>query len=368
MLRSIPVSDLVNWARLASIALAYLKQGSLPPVSVVGVYGYMSVVLAPFLWLWTILPINHPPLSDGNYLYSNSTPAFFLNLLLKAPLFIADIAAGILVMKLVKMMSGSETKSRLAFLVWFANPFNIILINILGSVDVIPASILLFAIYLATTKRNFSSGVWLSIGGLLRIFPFLTFPFLLSSFRDKKLRSIAQLSLGFLTPIVIAIIALQVFRGGTLQTVTLIPTHQTWLLDFLGTGLAGENVKSAVVVVVLQLLVCMRFWKNPNCLHAVASSLLALFISSLAYGSDPNHFVWVTPLLTISFAINSKEVWFFLLTFVSATSILFEGGLPLVGKFVWGIFQGAMAIYLLKLNQENICKNPADSRAFSLRT
>jgi hypothetical protein len=352
----------------------------MPPVSAAGVYSYMGVVLVPFFWLWTLLPINHPPLTYANYLFSNSTPAFFLNLLLKTPLFIADVGAGLLVMKLVRAMTGSETKGPLSFLAWIANPFNIYWINFDGAVDVIPTTIVLLAIYLALKDRSFLSGFSLAVGGLLRIFPFLTFPFLLFSSRRRNVRSITYLLLGFLLLPIIVLIALYVSKAGSLEAVTLIPTGQPWLMDFLGSGsfnfdkyapaVAGQDVKSAVVVLILQLLVCVRFWKNPKGIHLVTASIFALFIGSLAYAGDPRHFMWVSPLLTVSLAINPNEVWVFLLTFASAFGVTypFTQSTPLLGTFLGGIFVGAEAIYLLKINQENIHYNAVDSRPLSLRT
>jgi hypothetical protein len=75
-------------------------------------------------------------------------------------------------------------------------------------------------------------------------------------------------------------------------------------------------------------------------------------------------------LLTVSLAINPNEVWVFLLTFVSAFGVTypFTQSTPLLGTFLGGIFVGAEAIYLLKINQENIQVNAVDSRPVSLRT
>ena len=383
---STPSGDFINWAGVASVALGLVSRGRIPPVSVAGVYTYMGVVLTPFFWFWTLLPINHPSLTYANYLGSYSTPAFFLNVFLKTPLFIADMGAGLLVMKLVGTMTGSETKDRLAFLAWFANPFNIYWINIDGAVDVIPTTIVLLAIYLALKDRTFLSGFSLAVGGILRIFPFLTFPFLLCSPRGRNFRSITYLLLGFLLVPIVGLTALYITKAGSLEAVALIPSGsyggggQPWLLDFLGSSsfnfdkyappVAGPDVKSAVVVLVLQLLVCVRFWKNPQGIHLVTASIFALFIGSLAYAGDPRHFMWVSPLLTVSLAINPNEVWVFLLTFASAFGVTypFTQSTPLLGTFLGGIFVGAEAIYLLKINQENIQVNAVDSRPVSLRT
>jgi Gpi18-like mannosyltransferase len=318
----------------------------------------MSLPLVPFFWLWTILPINHPGLTYANY-FSHDSPAFYLNLLLKVPLFIADVGAGVLIMKLVRMITSSEAKSRSAVLLWFANPFNIFWTNAYGGVDVIPAEIVLLATYFGARKRNFLSGFSLSVGGLLRIFPFLTFPFMVSSLRHRSLRSIVYMLTGFSIPVILALVGLYVSNGGSLEVVSLVPTWQTWLLDFLGISLTDQNVKSAFVLIALQLLVCTRFWKYLTHLHLVTVSILALFISSLAYAGSDRHFMWVSPMLTISVAINAREVWVFIFTFVSAFAVsLASPDRLLIGPFLVGIFYGAKTLYLLMINQTNINPKP----------
>src|SRR5208282_5789656 len=75
-----PWGDLINWSAGASNVLGYLSVGRYPPISVTGVYGPLEVMLAPFFWVWTKLPINHPPLTSLPL--TNSTPPFSLSILM----------------------------------------------------------------------------------------------------------------------------------------------------------------------------------------------------------------------------------------------------------------------------------------------
>jgi hypothetical protein len=173
------------------------------------------------------------------------------------------------------------------------------------------------------------------------------------------MKSLTRFSIGWLAPPALALLAIYVSKSGNLETLSLIPTSQTWLLDFLGSDLFGQNVRSAIVLVVLQLLVCSVFWKRVNYLNAVTAAILALFVSSLAYAGSAHHFMWVSPLLTISVASNPREVWAFLLTFASAFGVTypFQPGTWLIGPFLTGIFYGTKSIYLLIINRENIQAN-----------
>lgn len=58
------VSDFVAWVLSASRVVALLSVGKFPAVSSFGAYLGIDFFLAPFFWLWTILPIQHPPLHD----------------------------------------------------------------------------------------------------------------------------------------------------------------------------------------------------------------------------------------------------------------------------------------------------------------
>ena len=79
-----PAGDIFNWAGVASLALGYVSQGHFPPISITGVYGLLGLVLVPFYWVWTMLPIAHPSMETVS-LYPNSAPAVLLSILVKDP-------------------------------------------------------------------------------------------------------------------------------------------------------------------------------------------------------------------------------------------------------------------------------------------
>ena len=328
-------------------------------ISAGGIYTFTGIVLVPFYWLWTKLPIAHPPIHTL-VIQNGSTPAVLLSVLLNVPTFIADIATGMLVYGLVRRLTGSERRSRLAFLAWYANPFNVFWISVYGGMDIIATSIFMLALFFGEEKRWFRSGISLSVAAILRVFPFLTFPFLLPAIRSRRARSYGYLFAGFLLPLVSGLIVLYSTKAATLDTLTSIPKQQYWLLDFLGWSVTSQYVRSALVLVIVQLMITYRYWRKTSpVVHLATASLLALSVGALAYGGSTHHFLWVSPLLTVCVALNPNELPLFIFTFLTASLSPPLFGLPIISSFpyldtfVWGSFWAAKATYLVKINLTN---------------
>jgi len=350
-----PSGDLLNWTAGASLALASLANGHFPSVSVTGVYGPIDILLVPFFWIWTKLPIQHPPVY--NMISSRSTPALLLALLMKLPPLIADIVTGVVVFRLTLQFTHSEKKSKLAAIIWYFNPYNIFWINAVGAMDVIPTLVLLLAIVLGCSSRWFRSGVCVSIASILRIYPIFSLPFFLLATRTRRTRGYAIS--GFLLPLIAAVIFLYASGAGTLNAIVDLPKVEYWLLDFLGGNLTNVNLKLALVLVPVQFYVTVRYWKRSPLLYLTTVSVLALLIG--AQNTPPHHFLWVSPLLTMCVVLTPDEAWIFVLAFITASLHLgpIFGIFPmaffsLVDPFLGGCFYAAKAVYLIKLNLENI--------------
>lgn len=349
--------DLVNWAGVSNNILESIAAGQYSHISVTGVYSPLGIVLVPFFWVWTKLPIQHPSITWQNYLFSKSGPAFFLNLLMKTPIFLADTGTGILVFRLVKRLTGSVTTSKLAFLAWYMNPFNIYWINSFGGMDVIPAFGFLLALAFGIEKRWFRCGVCASIGALLRIFPLFAFPYFFPAVKSKTVSQYVYLIAGFVLPLVLGLVAIYALGAGSLTSIAATTQKQYWLSDFLGIDITNSYVKLTYVLLAVQLFVVFHYWKNSNLVPLVTVSLLALLTGAQAYGGSTHHFLWVSPLLAISVVLTPNELWIFILTFATASlapPIIPFPPIPFIDTFLWGAFFAAKAAYLVKINLENI--------------
>jgi len=351
--------DLVNWAGIGDNAVRYLTIGRLPPVGVSGIYWPMGFVIAPFVWAWMRMPIEHPQFDT--LLFSNSTSALCLRIMLQIPTATADMATAVLVSKLVQKTTGSLTGGRLASIIWLGNPLNILSINYMGMMDVIPTSVFVLAVYLASRSKQFRSGLTLSLAALLRVFPIVTFPFLLIGCQRRsppRMRLIA----GVLVPFALGLTLMYSYGLGSLASIFALPSRQYWLLDFLGVQVKSLGIRLGFLLVSTQFFICMLYWRKHNLVHLAAVPLLALFLGALPYGGDLNHSIWVTPLLTVSLVLSFDEIWIFVLLYSSLAVESFYGVQP-IDTLLWAALYAFRAVYLLKINLEEIdlSRNPSTS-------
>lgn len=363
------VSDFVAWVTSASRVVELVTAGKFPAVSAFGAYLGIDFLLAPFYWLWTILPIEHPPLhSIMNY----TAPAISLILLMKLPIFISDVLAGIFLTRLVLRLTKSERQSRIGFLTWFGNPYNIYWLYAFGAMDVIPAAIVLFALTFGLGTRWGRTAFVTTIAGFLRLFPFAALPFFfhLTNNRSSRLKLLA----GFLIPTVSLITLLYATRGGAIGDILLVPVNESWLFEFLGgrehswTTARGDILVLTPLLFLTQLYLVFRFWKPAsNLVHLTSVAFLTILIGATTYGGSSQHFIWVSPLLSVCVALRSDENWIFALTFLTAylSPAAFPFNLPMfadvrliIDPLLAGGFYAMKATYLIRLNLSNIELSP----------
>ena len=355
--------DLLNWAEGANLVLGFLKAGRFPSVAATGVYGPLQLVLSPFFWLWTMLPIDHPSLFIIRTSSHSTLSAVSLIFLMRLPTFLADIAVGVLLFKLVRQITSSDQKGTVAFLLWYVNPFNIFWIEVFGGIDVIPTLVLVLAVVIGSNREWFKSGLCVAVATVLRLFPILTFPFFMLAVKGEKNRAYALLLSGFLLPLIGGLVVVYVTGAGTVASMLNTPLSESWLLDFLGFKLANQFVRLVPVLLAIQFYVVIRYWKDPGLTHLVAVSLLALLVAH-TYSGINHHFIWVVPFLTASVAINYDELWLFIVTFVTASFYPFIFPIPAIplaadiihffDPFYAGCFYAAKAAYLIRINIKNI--------------
>lgn len=364
-----PSGDLLRWSVEANNALQSLAAGRLPPVATTGPYGMMSAVLVPFYWLWTILPIDHPPVYV--FFAQATASAYWLSAVMKVPIFLFDILTGRLVYRLVQQITGSHQNARIGFLAWYANPFNIVWLYVMGLFDVIPAAIVLLAVGFGRENKWFRSGLCTSIACLLRVYPLVTVPFFLIMVKSKGVRGYCALLSGLLLPITPWFFIQHATTGATVATVLNVPLSSYQLLDNLGMNIpGGAFARITPVLIILQFYVILRYWRtHTSIVHLATVSILAILLGAGPLGGGENHFVWVSPLLSICLALHPDELWIFILTFSTDVVCDYCGFVlnPLLGGAFWnwipsslvnpivaGSFYAFKATYLAKLNLENM--------------
>lgn len=356
--------DLFNWASGADMVLKLLSQGKFPPLSTTGVYGPIELLLAPFIWIWNQLPVTHPLIREIR-ISSHTTPsAVSLIFLMRLPPLIADITIGVVLLKLVRKMTGSDEKGKAALLLWYVNPFNIFWIEVFGGMDAIPTLVLVLAVFLGLNQKWFKSGISLAIAAVLRVFPLLTFPFFLPAVKAKSRRGYAPLLLGLVIPLSGLLVLFYSTGVGTVWEILKTPLNAPWLLDFLGFQLTNRYIRLVPVLLAFQFYVIICYWKEEaGLVDMVAVSLLAV-LGAYVYSGINHHFLWVVPFLTASAVMSGDESWIFVVTFIAAMLspfIIPFPPAPLVSDvihffdpFYAGFFHAASIAYLVKLNFNNL--------------
>ena len=352
-----PTSDFFNWTVGTGLVFVDLTHGKLPSIAVYGAYLGIEMLLTPFYWFWTLLPTQHPSVYAMSG--SSSPEAISLVILMKLPILLFDLAIGILLFRLVRQQTGSSRKAGVAFCAWYLNPYNAYWTVLYGGYDVIPTAFLILAVILGSGKRWFSSGLCLSLAGFLRLFPFLAVPFFLVYALRDSIRAALKLCLSCSLPL-IATFLTQVYIAGSydaaLSELLEVPVKQSWLLYFYGASIAGNLLKLTPFLLLVQLYLAGKYWKNESSsLTHLTTACLLVVLGTTIYGirGGINHLVWVTPFLAAYCALNLDGLGLLILTLISATLYappISTRETELLRPLFTGFLYGLEAAYLLKLN------------------
>jgi hypothetical protein len=348
-------TDFYNWVSGAHFVLAGLSEGRLPSLVSTGAYTGLMLLLAPFFWVWTVLPISHPSLAE--MAIARSSAEYLLVLIMKIPIIACDLLAGLLTAILVQRATHSDRAARNAFLVWYLNPFNVYWMYYFGGFDVVPTTVVLLAALFGNSRQWFRSGLCLAVAGMLRLFAFLMLPFfIVYAFRERP-RSATHLMLSFSAPILLALssetIALGSF-GRLLAAVVNIPLAEDWLLAYFGYSITPSLFRLTAFVLAVQLYLTWRYWRSDSRRSLVHFSIVPLLVLSATSYAMPYHFIWVSPFLTAYYMMERDRLHLFVLTFLFGSLFVaaFNTRQPLYPFLppLAGFFYGTQGAYLVKLN------------------
>jgi hypothetical protein len=347
--------DFYNWVSGAHFVLVGLNEGRLPSLVTTGAYTGLMLLLAPFFWLWTVLPISHPSLAE--MAAAPSTGEYLLVLIMKIPIIACDLFAGFLTALLVQRATHSERAARNAFLLWYLNPFNVYWMYYFGGFDVVPTTVVLLAALFGSSKQWYRSGFCMAVAGLLRLFPFLMLPFfLVFAYRDKP-QSATKLLFSFLAPVFFALLS-EVSSLGSfdrmLASVVNVPLSENWLLAYYGYSITPGLFRLTAFLLAVQLYLMWRYWRSDVGRSLVHFSIVPLLVLSATSYAMPYHFIWVSPFLTAYYMMEKDRLQLFVLTFLFGSLFVaaFTSRQPLYPflPLLAGFFYGTQGAYLVKLN------------------
>jgi hypothetical protein len=347
-------SDFVDWVHLTQLMSSQVQAGMIPQLSGYGAYAFMGLFLVPFFLAWSALPIAHPACAACLLSQSFSVGELSLNFMMKLPIMLCDLFTGIMI-SIISRKFKSGVAAR-AFWIWYLNPFTTFLMELNGTIDIIPTFVFLCACYLGLKRRWFWSGFLLFISCIMRFFPIFAFPFLaLYALREKSKRGISM----FLTSFGLSILAVISVEaaivgsfGGLVGVISFVLANQPWLLAFLGFSVSSF-VNLTPFLVIIQIYFVARYWKANA--SVVDSALVGVLVLLLASYHQPYDVTWILPLITIYYIVNSD--WTLLYTLLFITSFLYylvfnatDVTLIYLQPLFAGLFYGVKGVYLLRVN------------------
>ena len=307
-------SDFFNWITGSQLVFNLLSNGKLPSVGTFGVYLGLDMLLTPFYWLWTLLPIQHGPLAE--ILTQPSLAQYSLTYVMTIPIIVCDFFTGLLAFNLVGKLNPSRASK--ALLAWHLNPFNWYWLYWFTTMDVVPAVIVLLAIQYGMNRKWSRCGLCLSLATILRLYPIFLLPFFavyaLWVEGRPATRALVYFASAFVVPIFFGMV-LQGFGSFAALLITILrfPVTQPEVADFLGFRLATFFTFTPFLLVLQLYLLFSRWKKNTALVLLVLAPLLVFFASAIGEGL---HLIWVSALLSIYYALDN-DLLLFSLTFLS---------------------------------------------------
>jgi len=149
--------------------------------------------------IWALIPVDHPKvlmMFPGNFFqptlgrsiwYFPHTPGTYLFVfMMKFPNLMFDFLIGVLLYYIVLMVGKNKSVAIIASLFWFLNPYVTLIAEMWASVDIVAIFFLILGIYLFMRGRFLKCAASIALGGSIKIFPILFFPFFLLFFFDKS--------------------------------------------------------------------------------------------------------------------------------------------------------------------------------------
>jgi len=213
-----------------------------------------------------------------------------LSLALRLPSFIFDAAIAATIYFVI-VNRASPREARLASLLWFLNPYMIMVVELLNVPDVAAVFVTVVAVLFLYRKRIFLTSLLITIGIAIGLYPMLILPPILIYCR-KKLR---------ITGICQALLAILPLLAG----VGYVTFYQTISpLDALLNYIVGSEVSPAALAIVIT---CFAVWRFNRTLEITDSILPVLLVYYTFSNPPPQYYLWALPFLIIDIVLVERR-------------------------------------------------------------
>jgi hypothetical protein len=339
------------------------------PTVLRGVYSGPAYFFAPFYMLWSGIDPVHSNVEEIIYYssrtvyFQGSPEGYFFVFMLKLPAILFDALAALFIVKIVAR-SHSIERARWTTAAWFLNPMTMVAIGF-NSFDIVPAALILVALYLFARSKFVASSALITIAMLLRLFPVIFLALLLTRVgRGRDWGALAKMIIVPVSAILaVGLVFTSVDREGFLRALgvgvgTGVVIPET--VDFLGstlpllTGIIPSDTIGLVIV--LFPIVAALVTSPQNSLSKVAWQSYALLLVYLGFAwSAPTFLVWALPFLIAYVAVGENHrlhtillsVTAFLWAVVRSPHYIFVFGnalfyIPATGEVLSSLARGAL--------------------------
>lgn len=220
-----------------------------------------------------------------------------ISLLFRLPVFTFDLTTAVVLYYVGKKMA-SANEGRLASLIWFANPFTLFSIELLGVPDVVATFLVVVAFSLFISRRIMLGGVVLALGTWMKFYPVLLLPPLLLYAHSHGVswkHKMALLSLGLIG---LAGYLAWVLPLGLRYLTEYSPVTQP--LPFIG-GPSWFNDASFF----LFLFYCLLGLFARKAKSLLGLLLLTFLVYYALSNPFPQYFIWALPLMALDIALTN---------------------------------------------------------------
>jgi hypothetical protein len=305
------------------------------------------------------------PLAGLNHFSMFITSPWF-NVSLKSVLFAFDLGTALLLFALVLQMTGDRRRARLAFMLFFLNPFVIFLSAVLGEYDVIVGFCVLLGAYCVLNHRYGLAGAAIGLGIVAKAAPIFVVPVLLcaivldsrSSSPDRRLVAVGTAVGRFVAAGigVGAVCAVPELLSHSLSAMISLTTaretsapvssgfsfyglevfrHMSWAKTWVATNPtlahAISDAVPALVGIVGIVWLVRRGLSAPLLLAVIAAELAALLLT--APQTQPQYLIWLLPIVVALAA--ACGIGKFELATISVTAIILFAFVYGLGAFVF---------------------------------
>ena len=233
------------------------------------------------------------------------------SLLFRLPIFALDLATAVALYFAGKTMA-SPIKGRLASLVWFANPYSVFAIELLGVPDILATFLMIVAVILLTSRKPLLSGMLLGLSVWVKFFPILLLPPILAFAHVYGVAWKQKIAILCLSLIGLFGYWLWIQQSSYSYLTSYTPVTQP--LPFLG-GLSGIS-GSGFLLVFFYCLAGLFAGRAKNLITVFLPTLLVYYAIS---NPAPAYLIWAAPLMALDIAlVKRSRFWLFVVFYALA--------------------------------------------------